>query len=67
MSRMCSVCNKCPQVGNNVSHAKNRTKRWVYPNVHTIRYSLANQMPKKVVRGAVCAKCIKAGKVEKVI
>lgn len=67
MSRICSVCNKCPQVGNLVSHAKNRTKRWVYPNVHTIRYSLVNETPKKVKRGAVCTKCVKAGKVEKVI
>jgi len=67
MSRICSVCKKSPQVGNLVSHAKNRTKRWIYPNVHTFRYSLVNEMPKKVKRGAVCTKCVKAGKVEKVI
>jgi large subunit ribosomal protein L28 len=66
MARICSVCNKCPQVGYLVSHAKNRTKRWVYPNVHKIRFSLAGK-PDKVKRGAVCTKCLKAGKVEKVL
>ena len=34
MSRICSICDKCPQVGNLVSHANNKTKRWVYPNTH---------------------------------
>lgn len=67
MARICSVCNKRPQVGNLVSHAKNRIKRWLYPNVHTMRYSIVGQEPKKVKRGAVCTKCVKAGKVQKVI
>jgi len=67
MARSCSVCAKQPFVGNLVSHAKNRTKRWLYPNVQKIRYALANQEPKKVYRGAVCTKCMKAGKVIKVI
>ncbi|MGB8467606.1 MAG: 50S ribosomal protein L28 [Candidatus Babeliales bacterium] len=67
MSRICAVCNKGPHVGNLVSHANNRTKRWVYPNVHKVRYTLTGQMPKKVQRGAVCTKCVKAGKIEKVI
>jgi large subunit ribosomal protein L28 len=67
MSRICSVCDKRPQVGNLVSHAKNRVKRWVYPNVHIMRFVLVGKMPRKVHRGAVCTKCVKAGKVEKVI
>jgi large subunit ribosomal protein L28 len=67
MARICKVCQKSPQVGNLVSHAKNRTKRWIYPNVHTFRFTLAGKEPKKVIRGAVCTKCVKAGKIEKVI
>lgn len=67
MSRICCLCDKGPRVGNLVSHANNRVKRWIYPNVHTIRFSLVGKVPKKVMRGAVCTKCIKAGKVEKVI
>jgi large subunit ribosomal protein L28 len=67
MSRICCLCDKRPQVGNNVSHANNRTKRWVYPNVHKMRFVLTGQTPKKVIRGGVCTKCVKAGKVEKVV
>lgn len=67
MSRMCAVCGKRPQVVNNVSNANNRTKRWVYPNVHTMRFTLANSADKTVTRGKVCTKCVKAKKVEKVI
>ncbi|MEX0940544.1 MAG: 50S ribosomal protein L28 [Candidatus Babeliales bacterium] len=67
MSRICTICNKRPQVGNLVSHAKNRTKRWLYPNVHKFRFTLVGQEPKKVQRGAVCTKCVKAGKIEKVL
>jgi large subunit ribosomal protein L28 len=67
MARICSICNKKPHVGNLVSHAKNRTKRWVYPNVHKIRYAIAGEARKQVHRGAVCTKCMKAGKIEKII
>jgi large subunit ribosomal protein L28 len=38
MSRVCMVTGKSPQVGNNVSHAKNRTKRRFIPNLHTHRF-----------------------------
>ena len=38
MSRVCMVTGKAPQVGNNVSHAKNRTKRRFLPNLHTHRF-----------------------------
>jgi len=38
MSRVCIVTGKSPQVGNNVSHAKNRTKRRFEPNLHTHRF-----------------------------
>jgi large subunit ribosomal protein L28 len=32
------VTGKSPQVGNNVSHAKNRTRRRFIPNLHTHRF-----------------------------
>jgi len=38
MSRVCQVTGKHPMVGNNVSHAKNRTKRRFEPNLHTHRF-----------------------------
>ncbi len=38
MSRVCIVTGKAPLVGNNVSHAKNRTKRRFNPNLHSHRF-----------------------------
>ena len=38
MSQVCMVTGKSPQVGYNVSHAKNRTKRRFVPNLHTHRF-----------------------------
>ena len=38
MSRVCQVTGKKPMTGNNVSHAKNRTKRRFNPNLHTHRF-----------------------------
>lgn len=66
MARMCAVCGKGPQVANLVSHANNKTKRWVYPNVHRIRYVMANDDSNSVKQAKVCTKCVKAGKVKKV-
>lgn len=33
MARRCAITGKGPRSGNNVSHAKNRTKRWFHPNL----------------------------------
>jgi len=38
MARVCQVTGKRPVSGNNVSHAKNRTKRRFLPNLHTHRF-----------------------------
>ncbi len=38
MSRVCQVTGKRPVTGNNVSHAKNRTKRRFLPNLHSHRF-----------------------------
>jgi large subunit ribosomal protein L28 len=40
MARVCQVTGKKPQVGNNVSHANNRTKRRFLPNLHYRRFWL---------------------------
>ena len=37
MSRKCAISGKGPMVGNNVSHAKNRTRRRFLPNIRTVR------------------------------
>ncbi len=66
MARICAVCGKGPQVANSVSNANNRVKRWVYPNVHAVRYTLTNAADKGVKRGKVCTKCVKGKKVQKV-
>ena len=38
MSRVCQVTGKRPMSGNNVSHAKNRTRRRFVPNLHAHRF-----------------------------
>ena len=38
MSKVCQVTGKRPMTGNNVSHAKNRTKRRFLPNLHRHRF-----------------------------
>lgn len=36
MSRVCQVTGKAPMVGNNVSHANNKTKRVFLPNLQDV-------------------------------
>ncbi len=38
MSKICQVTGKRPMSGNNVSHAKNRTRRRFEPNLHGHRF-----------------------------
>ena len=38
MSRVCQVTGKRPLVGNNVSHANNKTKRRFLPNLQSRRF-----------------------------
>ncbi len=54
MSRVCQVTGKGPTVGNNVSHAKNRTKRRFLPNIHTHRFWVESE--KRFVKLRVSAK-----------
>ena len=54
MSRVCQVTGKKPMAGNNVSHAKNRTRRRFEPNLHTHRFWVETE--KKFVKLRVSAK-----------
>ena len=38
MARVCQITGKAPMVGNNVSHANNRTKRRFLPNLQNRRF-----------------------------
>jgi large subunit ribosomal protein L28 len=59
--RHCSVCGKGPSVGNNVSHANNKTKRRWNPNLQEVRALMTGG----VQRVLVCTRCIRSGKVRK--
>jgi large subunit ribosomal protein L28 len=61
MAFKCELCGKGPLVGNQVSHANNKTKKRTLPNLQRVR---------AVVDGThkhlrVCTRCLKAGKVVK--
>jgi len=43
MSKVCQVTGKRPQSGNNVSHAKNRTRRRFLPNLQNKRFWLESE------------------------
>ncbi len=40
MARVCQVTGKAPMVGNNVSHANNKTKRRFMPNLRVTNAAL---------------------------
>jgi large subunit ribosomal protein L28 len=48
MSRRCAISGKGPMAGNNVSHAKNRTKRRFLPNLRTVRVTLEDGTSRKI-------------------
>ncbi|MGB5512481.1 MAG: 50S ribosomal protein L28 [Woeseiaceae bacterium] len=57
MSKVCQVTGKRPQSGNNVSHAKNRTRRRFLPNLHYKRFWVESE--KRYVRLRVSQKGIR--------
>jgi len=59
----CSICNKKRIVGNNVSHANNKTKRVLLPNIQRIR--IVTDSGTK--RAYVCTRCIRSNRVVKAI
>lgn len=62
MGQECSVCGKKPQVGNQVSHANNKTKRRFCPNLQKVKAKLASGEVKTI---SVCTRCIRSGAVTK--
>lgn len=48
MSRICQITGKAPMVGNNVSHANNKTKRRFLPNLRTVRITLEDGTSRKI-------------------
>ncbi len=63
MAKVCDICGKRPMFGNRVSHAKNRTKRRWYPNLHRVRV-MVDGTPKRL---SVCTQCLRSGRVKKAI
>ncbi len=62
MARKCTICGKGPSVGNNVSHANNKTRRRWLPNLQQVRARVKGAV--RHIR--VCTRCIRSGKIEKV-
>jgi large subunit ribosomal protein L28 len=48
MARRCAISGKGPMVGNNRSHANNKTKRRFLPNLRTVRITLEDGTRKKI-------------------
>ena len=53
MSKVCQVTGKKPLKGNNVSHAKNRSKRTFEPNLHKHKFWIESE--KRYVKLTVSA------------
>ena len=62
MARKCAICSKQAVTGNNVSHAKNRTKTRNKPNLQPVKILLNG----KKQRVLVCTRCLRSGKAKKV-
>ena len=63
MARVCEICGKGKQVGYNVSHANNKTKKEWLPNLQTIKIVKDGA----VKRTRLCTKCIKKGNFQKAV
>jgi large subunit ribosomal protein L28 len=59
----CVACGKKKSVGNNVSHANNKTKRRIMPNLQSTRIVTA----KGAKRAYVCTRCLRSGLVQKIV
>jgi large subunit ribosomal protein L28 len=61
VARVCQICGKRRGVGNNVSHANNKTRRTWQPNLQKV-HALIDNAPKTI---KACTRCIRSGKVIK--
>jgi large subunit ribosomal protein L28 len=63
MARKCDICGKGTVTGNKVSHAKNRTRRTWKPNLLKIQTMIG----KSQTTIKICTRCLRSGKVVKVV
>ncbi|HUX12935.1 MAG TPA: 50S ribosomal protein L28 [Spirochaetia bacterium] len=63
MARKCEICGKHTMTGNNVSHAHNKSRRVWKPNL--VRVQTLVGTTKKTIR--ICTRCLKGGKVVKIV
>jgi len=62
MARACEICGKQRSVGNNVSHANNKTRRTWQPNLQRVRVRVGASAARRM---RVCTRCLRSGKVVK--
>ncbi|MFI3129558.1 MAG: 50S ribosomal protein L28 [Bacillota bacterium] len=61
MSKVCSICDKGPMSGNNVSHSNRKTRRSWGANVQKVKIVKNGVVSSEYV----CTSCMKSGKVER--
>lgn len=59
----CYVCGKTKTIGNNVSHANNKTKRQILPNLQRTKIAIGGSRKREYV----CTRCLRSGKVKKAV
>jgi len=59
MARRCDVTGKGPLVGNNVSHANNKTKRRQLPNLRSVKITNEDGTTKRIVVAASTLRTMK--------
>jgi large subunit ribosomal protein L28 len=62
MAKVCQICGKGPETGNNVSHAHNKTRRRWLPNLKRVRAVLVNGGTQRV---KICTRCLRSGAIIK--
>jgi len=63
MASVCDICGRHPGFGMKVSHSHRRSNRRWNPNIQRVR-ALVDGTPHRL---NVCAKCLKAGKVQRAV
>lgn len=63
MALKCDICGKVPVSGHLISHSHIRSKRIFAPNVQRIR-AMVNGSPRRI---NVCTRCLRSGKVQRVV
>jgi large subunit ribosomal protein L28 len=62
MAKVCQICGKGPETGNNVSHAHNKTRRRWLPNLKRVRAVTVNGGTQRV---KICTRCLRSGAIIK--